>query len=67
MRSGMTDSRPTSIEESIINSIKEVNLMRAGKLEKPTLDSLFANIEVWVKEDNKDVQSNSNRTISTRC
>lgn len=67
MRSGMTDSRPTSIEESIINSIKEVNLMRAGKLEKPTLDNLFANIEIWVKEDNKDVQSNSNRTISTRC
>ena len=67
MRSGITDSRPTSIEESIINSIKEVNLMRAGKLEKPTLDNLFANIEIWVKEDNKDVQSNSNRTISTRC
>lgn len=63
MNSSVIAPRPSSIRESIIGSMKEVNLMRAGKLEKPTLEKLFADIEIWVKEDSEDVQSNSNAEV----
>lgn len=44
-------SRPCSVSESIVNSFREVALMRAGKAEKPALEELFKNIREWVKED----------------
>lgn len=54
MRSDVIASRPSSIKNSIISSMEEVNLMRAGKLEKPTLEELFAIMEKWVKEESQE-------------
>lgn len=64
MGQDMIVSRPCPIAESIIGSMHEVALMRAGKIKKPTLDDLFKNIEMWSKEDNVDVRNNPDETFS---
>lgn len=38
-----------SISKSVKNSFKEVKLMRAGKKEKTSLDTLFDNIDMWTR------------------
>lgn len=42
--------RYCSIEDSIQESLKEINLMRKGKTKKNTLDDLWKQIEKWKKE-----------------
>jgi hypothetical protein len=44
-------TRDCTISESIKQSCKQVKLMREGKLPKPTLNDLFADIEIWKNED----------------
>lgn len=46
--------RYRSIHESLIGACKEVKLMREGKMGKPTLQSLWDNIERYkIEADNK--------------
>lgn len=43
-----------SVTESVIASMQEVALMRAGKIKKPTLDELFDNIKIWAEEADEE-------------
>lgn len=43
--------RPYTITESIIESCKEVKLMREGKRPKNSLQDLWNNIEKWKSDD----------------
>lgn len=42
--------RYCTVRESLIESCKEVKLMREEKKDKPSLKSLWDNIEQWKKE-----------------
>jgi hypothetical protein len=42
--------RYCSVRESLIESCKQVKLMREGKMEKPTLQGLRNNIERYIRE-----------------
>ncbi len=44
------EKRYCSIEESIIESCKEINLMRKGLLPEKTLDDLWAELDKLEKE-----------------
>ncbi len=54
----MDDEKRCTIEESLIQACKEINLMRKGLLPEPTLDELWAILEKELAEDeaveNKD-------------
>lgn len=45
------ECRPCSISESLLQSCKEVKLMREGKSPKRNLEDLFSNINEWSKGD----------------
>lgn len=45
--------RPCTVRESIIQSCKEVKMMREGKTPIPSLDDLFDNISKWKDEAKK--------------
>lgn len=45
------DERYCSIEESIRESLKEINLMRKGQKKKNTLEDFWKQIEEWKRED----------------
>lgn len=47
----ITDDRYCTIEESIIESCKEVVLMRKGILPKRSMEDLFLEIQEWDEED----------------
>lgn len=44
-------TRPCTISESIMQSCKEVKMMREGKISKNSLEDLFSNIKKWSKEE----------------
>jgi hypothetical protein len=46
----MSDERPNTIIESLEQSLKEMKLIREGKLPKRTLEELDALCEQWVEE-----------------
>lgn len=46
-----SDERYCSVKESFSQSLKEVKLMREGKLPERYLDDLFKNIDKWINED----------------
>jgi hypothetical protein len=43
--------RRYSVSKSVVESFKEVKLMRAGKKRKPTLEELFNNIDKWTEKN----------------
>lgn len=43
--------RYCTVKESLAQSLKEVKLMREGKIPERSLDDLFKNIEKWTNED----------------
>jgi len=45
------DERYCSVKESIVESFKEIKLMRDGKKKKNSLDDLWDNISKWSKDD----------------
>ena len=51
MNATVKEDRYCSIQASIKQSCKEVQLMRKGRLPKNSLKDLFADIEKWVNED----------------
>ena len=51
MDATMSQTRPCTISESIMQSCIEVKKMREGKEPKRSLNELFANIEKWSKEE----------------
>lgn len=53
MNATMNQTRPCTIQESIIQSCKEVKSMREGSTPKRSLNELFDNIEKWNKEEEK--------------
>lgn len=48
------EKRYCTIEESIIESCKEINLMRKGLLPERTLDDLWAEFDKMEKESDED-------------
>ena len=48
------EKRYCTIEESIIESCKEINLMRKGLLPERTLDDLWAELDKLEKESEED-------------
>jgi len=46
-----TVERYCTVSESLIESCKEVKLMREGKLPKHSLQDLWKNIEKWKSDD----------------
>ena len=48
------EKRYCTIEESIIESCKEINLMRKGLLPEKTLDDLWAELDKLEKESEED-------------
>ena len=49
--STMSTKRYCSVKTSLKQSLKEVKLMRDGRIPERSLDDLFANIEKWTNED----------------
>lgn len=47
----INQSRPCTISESVLQSCKEVKLMREGKVPKLSLGSLFSDIQEWSEEE----------------
>lgn len=51
MNAIIDNARPCTITESIIQTCKEVKIMREGKLPKNDLQDLWDSIEKWKTED----------------
>lgn len=47
----ISDQRPCTISESIIQSCKEVKKMREEQIPKKNLTKLFSDINDWAKEE----------------
>lgn len=47
----MDDEKRCTIEESLIQACKEINLMRKGLLPEPTLDELWAELNKLLEEE----------------
>lgn len=51
IKAAANQSRPCTISESVLQSCKEVKLMREGKVPKLSLGSLFSDIQEWSEEE----------------
>lgn len=51
------EKRYCTIEESLIQACKEVNLMRKGLLPEPTLDELWAELDKLLDEEENVVST----------
>lgn len=61
----MNDERYISVEKSIINACREVKEMQLGKLEEPTLENFFSEMNNLVEQE-KTNANYTNKTIQGR-
>ena len=61
----MNNKRYISVEKSIINACREVKEMRIGKLEEPTLEDFFAEMNNLVEQE-KFNENYTDKAIQSR-